>query len=417
MVMKFGLGAAGGSGLSVAAGAVGAVALVAGGYMVFQAVKGPAEAPVAQPPVAQPIAQPVAQVPEAAEAPEVAAPQGDAPDNGSTDADVAQAAAPQFDLVRVEADGATIIAGLADPGADVHIELDGRDVAVVQADASGNFVALLDVTLMDRPQVVTLSSIAAGGDRLTSATSAIIDAVAPPLAEPESQQVAEASAQDAPRPDPVAKVEDSAAPVTEPEVTEPEVAGETTADAIAAVPEPVPVAEPAVTEPEPVALAEAAALEQPAPATPVSEPTDGASEGAQSDVADAVDPAPVAPEGQSPSEAPAEVAVDVAVAQAVPEAPAPDVLADLGNAAIEGPVTDGDAPPALAVTDAGQPPVAPAPPRILLASPEGITIVQPGGRGPTVLDQVTLDTISYDAGGEVELSGRGTGAANVQVYL
>ncbi len=415
MVMKFGLGAAGGNGLSIAAGAVGAVVLVAGGYMVFQAVNDPVV-----PPVAQPIAQ-VPDVPQVPDSPQVAdspladpaidVPEADTPPGNGTDASLPPATAPQFDLVRVEADGATIIAGQADPGVDVHIELDGKDVAVVQADATGNFVALMDVTLMDRPQVVTLSSVGAGGDRLVSGTSAIIDAVAVP-ATSEPVQVAEAG-------EPIAAPENVIAPIAEPEAAEQpnaEPNAEPNAATVAEVPmeQTQPTAAP---ESEPVVLADVP--ETPAPTTPAG----SANDTGQSDVVDIAEAAPIAPEDQTPSSAPADDPALVAVAEtppaiaASPVAPAPDVLTELGSPAIEGPGASGETPPILAVTAATQSPVPPAPPRILLASPEGITIVQPGGQGPAVLDQVTLDAISYDAGGEVQLSGRGTGAANVQVYL
>ncbi len=56
-------------------------------------------------------------------------------------------------------------------------------------------------------------------------------------------------------------------------------------------------------------------------------------------------------------------------------------------------------------------------PTVLLATEEGIDVMQPGGGAPDLLSEIALDSISYDPGGEVTLSGRGTGEGFVRVYL
>ena len=68
--------------------------------------------------------------------------------------------------------------------------------------------------------------------------------------------------------------------------------------------------------------------------------------------------------------------------------------------------------PAETPGDAAQAPE-PAAPRVLLAGPEGITVLQDPGPAPPL----SIDTISYDETGEVALAGRGTGDQTVQVYL
>ncbi len=116
-----------------------------------------------------------------------------------------------------------------------------------------------------------------------------------------------------------------------------------------------------------------------------------------------------------------------AVAEAVPAVPQPttpdaatvasaepqDATVTVGsqtNAA----VSDGTALPEPDVATAATTPLAPT---VLLATEEGIDVLQPGGAPPEFLAEIALDSISYDPGGEVTLSGRGTGEGYVRVYL
>jgi len=129
------------------------------------------------------------------------------------------------------------------------------------------------------------------------------------------------------------------------------------------------------------------------------------------DVADEVaDAAPAPDVSPAPPSLPLPPAEDGAEP---PVAPAP---------AEEPGVARPELPPAPVVTaEAPEAPPAPAPepapppaaPRVLLAGPEGITVLQDPGPAPPL----SIDTISYDAGGEVSLSGRGTGAETVRIYL
>ena len=52
---------------------------------------------------------------------------------------------PFVETIRVEPDGVVVLAGRSDPNAEIKIFLDGVVINSVQADASGNFVALFDI--------------------------------------------------------------------------------------------------------------------------------------------------------------------------------------------------------------------------------------------------------------------------------
>jgi nucleoid-associated protein YgaU len=68
-----------------------------------------------------------------------------------------------------------------------------------------------------------------------------------------------------------------------------------------------------------------------------------------------------------------------------------------------------------AVTEAAPVDEAPPAPAVLLSDAEGVRVLQSGA--PEVPDNVSVDAISYDAAGEVTLTGRATGPGTVRVYL
>ena len=55
-------------------------------------------------------------------------------------------------------------------------------------------------------------------------------------------------------------------------------------------------------------------------------------------------------------------------------------------------------------------------PQVLLADDEGIAVLQDGTGSPAV-DNIVIDAITYDESGDVALSGRGQGGANLRIYL
>ncbi|MCB2122930.1 MAG: peptidoglycan-binding protein, partial [Rhodobacteraceae bacterium] len=65
---------------------------------------------------------------------------------------------PAFDTMRVDADGAALVAGRAAPGAEVSILADGVAVARAVADGAGKFAAFFSLPPSDQPRVLTLSS-------------------------------------------------------------------------------------------------------------------------------------------------------------------------------------------------------------------------------------------------------------------
>ena len=65
---------------------------------------------------------------------------------------------PAFDLVRVEPDGSAVVAGTAEPGAEVTIFADQAPLAEAEADAEGNFVAIFNVAPSEAPRALTLGA-------------------------------------------------------------------------------------------------------------------------------------------------------------------------------------------------------------------------------------------------------------------
>jgi nucleoid-associated protein YgaU len=64
-----------------------------------------------------------------------------------------------------------------------------------------------------------------------------------------------------------------------------------------------------------------------------------------------------------------------------------------------------------------EPADAPALPAVILATNEGVKVIQPPSVAPDVMASVTLDVISYDAEGEVVLTGRSKIDKHVRVYV
>ncbi|MDR7125159.1 LysM peptidoglycan-binding domain-containing protein [Pseudotabrizicola sp. 4114] len=165
---------------------------------------------------------------------------------------------PGFDSYRVEADGAAVVAGRAEPMTVISVLVDGVAVAEVQAGGDGSFAALFTLAPNPQPSLMTLEAVLPDGRRLASAQSVALGPIAGPVVVAEvapdasSEAVAEA-APDAPE----ATGPDAAVS----EATVPETVGEA---------EPVPDAEPG-TGAENLALAESGPTPAPAP-EPASDP-------------------------------------------------------------------------------------------------------------------------------------------------
>jgi nucleoid-associated protein YgaU len=122
---------------------------------------------------------------------------------------------PAFDLVRVEPDGSAVIAGTAEPGAEVTIFADEAPLAHVEADAEGNFVAVFRAEPTAAPRALTLGASTPDGPRATSDEVVMLlpPAPAPPAAEPTPRPDESAAA---PPPAPVSADPASAGPASEP---------------------------------------------------------------------------------------------------------------------------------------------------------------------------------------------------------
>ncbi|WP_168193110.1 LysM peptidoglycan-binding domain-containing protein [Rhodophyticola sp. CCM32] len=138
---------------------------------------------------------------------------------------------PQIDLVRVETSGATIVAGRAEPGAEVTLILDGAGIEATRVDETGAFVAMLTLPSSDAPRMLSLSMALDEGETIPSRESVIIA----PTQRPAEALIARA---------------DGVAPDTE-EGVAPGVAQETSAPAADNTAD----ADPAPAEPEPQAPA------------------------------------------------------------------------------------------------------------------------------------------------------------------
>ncbi len=343
------------------AGGAAAVALALAAYLGYQFF-GNKQAPVT-------VMQPVADTPTVQNAGEDATAPQTAVENAQTDApseahsegaETATIPAPEFDVVRVEPDGSSVIAGLAQPGTEVTILLDGSEVTRASADKQGNFVALLTLPPSDTARVITLSIPGEGDAVVTSDNSVIL------------------------------------APVTSPAEPEEQIASAMQADTAAATPDQTdapqtPMPEGATSET--AALTDGQAVAQPTR----NSPSDEEPKPEQTEVAGAVvtgtttETTPDTATGAS-SDNPARVATATSPASTTP-------------APVEG---------ADSVADNASEPKAPA---VLLATKDGVRVLQPADSSPEMTTNVVIDAITYDAAGEVQLSGRGTDEGFVRVYL
>jgi len=264
-----------------------------------------------------------------------------------------------------------VIAGNAAPGTEVAILLNGEEVGKATADSQGNFVSMLNVPTSSDAQVLSLSMQHAGEAVVFSNDSVILAPVQAPAqkAEPDTTVVA-------------ALAPDDAAP----DASKPSVA-----DAVVMTPE---VAGPDAVEPDAV---ESETQEQ-------ITTQQGEVNVAMGDTTVAEPDTPT-PNAITPDATPPQ---NDATATTEPEA----IIAD---APVTEPESQDDqsAPQALAEAEKA-PQTAPA---VLLSNAEGVRVIQPAAQAPSVMRNVVIDAIAYDATGEVELSGRGLSAEFVRVYL
>ena len=89
---------------------------------------------------------------------------------------------PAFDLVRVERDGAALVAGTALPQAMVVLRVTGSEIASVPADGQGNFVAMFNLAPSAAPRVLSLVMRLADGTEVAADGSVVIAPTVAPVA-------------------------------------------------------------------------------------------------------------------------------------------------------------------------------------------------------------------------------------------
>ncbi|MBF9033656.1 LysM peptidoglycan-binding domain-containing protein [Rhodobacterales bacterium HKCCE2091] len=338
----------------------------------------------------------------------------DAPGTGDTAEaeEPTEPVAPSFDLVRVEADGMSMIAGLAEPGAMVDILLDGEVLQTVEAGADGNFAAIVNIPLAGAPRILDLVATGPDGARIEGGNSSIIEprevATAEPAVEPPAgtagagDQVPVASEGAAPDTEDASTPADGNADVAEapeeaamPADTAAEAATEATGEA---------------AEPEgQIVTADAQGVPGPATeaGTGLAQDATGVAAAGTEVAEQAADDAAV-PDGAESEPPEASTVAAAPEADAAPDAP--DLVASAADTAGEVPA------PAVAPAPATEPAPPPPAPRVLIADADGVRVLSPGP-APAAQETVTLDTIAYDTEGEVFLTGRGPADTSVRLYI
>lgn len=339
---------------------------------------------------------------------------------------------PSFDVVRVETDGMTVVAGRGPAGWLVSILVDGVAVETVEIDATGQFVALLDIGESETARVITLSAKNADQILLSDAQVIIAPVVrqiaateetAPEVedttetAETETPVVEEAAEQvedvvgaevaqvaDAPVVEAVADAADQSdaaeGGVESVDVVTDEAAEEVTNDVAAQVvnevaeqvadaAEEIPTVSDAITD-----VAKAAVEEQPNEAVAAEETTQVE---LSADVASPSLDAPVTP-----------AAADTAASDGMAEvAETPTAVATEEPSPVEATVEEEPAPVEV-VEDAA--------PAVILVENDSVTVLQSSSNVPQVLDELSIAAITYSDDGEVQISGFSP-AGYLRVYL
>ena len=151
------------------------VALFGTGELLKRNVAGgsSAEAPAAAPPAGSDNAAPLAALTPPPQGKIPAREEGPVPGIATEPAPAAPEGAPTFDIVRVEPDGASVVAGRTVPNAKVELLRDGRPYASAIADASGQF-ALTPPDLPVGSSEIALRALSPDGRPLTGRESVTV---------------------------------------------------------------------------------------------------------------------------------------------------------------------------------------------------------------------------------------------------
>lgn len=310
---------------------------------------------------------------------------------------------PDFDVVRVEADGSALIAGRGEPLARVSVLLDGAAVGAAEADARGDFVAMLSLGQSAQPRVVTLRTEAPDGAGPVSRDSVIL-APTPELQRAEAQPepadpIAPAAAADTATPAPEGPEDDSftqaARETGAPSRLSPSGDRETPPAPDGRIAQGPQAEASGTARPEDDAGAVSAGTDA---AQPPGDDGAGAAEMARlPDASQTQDGTPPAQRATPAPDAATSAAAFPAAASGETRPQAPDAQA-----------------PAQAARGGG--------PAVLLARGDEVEVLQPARApgAPEVMDNVIVDAISYAADGAVRLSGRAIDESSggaVRVYV
>ncbi|MCB4455520.1 LysM peptidoglycan-binding domain-containing protein [Leisingera sp. McT4-56] len=178
--------------------------------------------------------------------------------------------APELDLVRVDSDGAAVIAGRAQEGVQITVLLDGEVLEQLEVPAGGEFVSLTSIAPSADARVVSLLA-EHDGEQSASGASFILAPVSPVAAAPaqKAEEIAE-GAEDQVAALPAGEAQEAAQTQADASAPEPDAAGgavqaadavqgtqveEITAAAEPAAEDPAPAAEPAAPQPQGQAVA------------------------------------------------------------------------------------------------------------------------------------------------------------------
>lgn len=307
---------------------------------------------------------PEAETPElpALEEPEVTTPEVEQAANVPEAPETPQA--PTIDEVRVEPDGLTVVAGRALPGSTIAILLDGIENTTTVAEPTGAFAAVTLLEPTENPQVLSIVQ-RQGGDEVASLEDVILAPIAAPVVETaEADTAAQPPAQEALIGTEIAaldapEVEDDVSGLTTPATDDTDVP-EVSSNAA-----PAPEIETETAAVAPSAARSPAPLDRSAPDEPET---------------------PDLPERQ-------------VVTELEPEAISKP---DLPRETVEPATTDLEQQASRQVA-------------VLKSTVSGVEVLAPG---PDILDNVSIDTISYSSEGEVQLAGRAQNEArSIRVYL
>lgn len=259
---------------------------------------------------------------------------------------------PAFDVVRITPDGNALVAGRAEPGANVSILVDGAEAAVGAADGSGKFALVFDLNPSEAPRLMTLSTTGTDGTSLESKESVIVSPVAAPTPNVALPELPDSDDTAAPEP---------AEPPAGEAVADGTLAGDQSEESVA---------------PEEQTEEIASSNEQPAPDTVPSasnsaENSDGSERDSSSTALNSGETETAAPDQPS---------------QPIVAGPAPTVI-----------------------------PEEPAAPAILLADESGVRVLQPPTETP-VPEGVSIDAVTTGPSGAMAISGRAAGGGFARLY-